>query len=353
MFRGVTANAKKCSLSEIMENREWRDLVTVLKCGIGPKFDLSKLYFDRINIFTDSDVDGDNISGGMLAFFYTYMRPIIEAGKLYKVYSPLYAIDDKEHPFVANKSEMVELYHEKIVKTYKIKCEGSSEYMSKDEFFDFLLDTYDYRENLIRASKESGNINKFLVESIIAYLTLYNKVRSEDDYEDITRMFDDQKFIKSIMSKIQSKFKEITVDETGKFSGVVDGKYAIIKISPRFFRKTSDLIPVYKKYGYQIEVKEKGKDTSLKMTIGEFLDTCMKLTPRIKTRVKGLGELNGDQLYQTTLNINNRISVQYTVEDAERELAIFDLTHGGSKKDASARKEMMKKFKIKREDLDN
>lgn len=58
LFRGVTANAMKCSLSEIMDNREWRDLVTILKTGIGPKFDLSKLYFDRINIFTDSDVDG-------------------------------------------------------------------------------------------------------------------------------------------------------------------------------------------------------------------------------------------------------------------------------------------------------
>jgi DNA gyrase/topoisomerase IV subunit B len=83
----VTANAMKCSLSEIMENREWRDLITVLKCGIGPKFDLSKLYFDRINIFTDSDTDGLNISAGMLAFFYKYLRPIIEAGKLYKVFS--------------------------------------------------------------------------------------------------------------------------------------------------------------------------------------------------------------------------------------------------------------------------
>ena len=49
----------------------------------------------------------DNISAGMLAFFYKHMRPIIEAGKLYKIFSPLYALDDKDHPFVANKSEMV------------------------------------------------------------------------------------------------------------------------------------------------------------------------------------------------------------------------------------------------------
>ena len=58
LFRGVTANAMKCSLAEIMQNREWRDLVNVLRTGIGPKFDINKLYFNRINIFTDADVDG-------------------------------------------------------------------------------------------------------------------------------------------------------------------------------------------------------------------------------------------------------------------------------------------------------
>lgn len=288
----------------------------------------------------------------MLAFFYKYMRPIIEAGKLYKVYSPLYSLDDKDHPFVANKSEMVELYHEKIVKNYKIKLEGESSYLTKSEMYDFLIDTYDYREALIRAAEESGNVNKFLIEAIIAYLSLYNVVRSETDFDDIEKTFGNQKFIKTIMSKIQKKYKEVIVDNSGRFSGVVDSKYCVIKVGKRFFRKTSDLIPIYKQYGYIITVKEKDKDP-VEMTIGEFLDNCMKLTPRIKTRFKGLGELNGDELFKTTLDINNRISVQYTVEDAERELKVFELTHGNSKKDVEGRKELMKKFKINREDLDN
>ncbi len=223
----------------------------------------------------------------MLAFFYKHMRPIIEAGKLYKVYSPLYSLDDKDHPFVANKSEMVELYHEKIVKNYKIKLEGESSYLTKSEMYDFLIDTYDYREALIRAAEESGNVNKFLIEAIIAYLSLYNVVRSETDFDDIEKTFGNQKFIKTIMSKIQKKYKEVVVDNSGRFSGVVDSKYCVIKVGKRFFRKTSDLIPIYKQYGYIITVKEKDKDP-VEMTIGEFLDNCMKLTPRIKTRFKGL-----------------------------------------------------------------
>ena len=293
-----------------------------------------------------------NISAGMLAFFYKHMRPIIEQGKLYKVYSPLYRLDDKDHPYVANKSEMVNIYHDKIIHNFKIKCEGMDKYMTKQELYEFLMDTYEYQENLIRAAKESGNVNKYFVEAIIAYMTVLGVVRSENDFDDIDETFSKQKFIKTIMTKIQKKFKETTVDNTGRFSGVVEGKYALVKVGSRFFKKTSGLIPVYQKYGYIITVEEKGK-TPREMTIGEFLDSCSKLQAKILTRFKGLGELDGKQLKETTLDINNRTSVQFTVEDVERELAIFELTHGSSKKDATARKEMMKKYKIKREDLDN
>lgn len=352
LFRGVTLNPVKSSLTEVMANKEWRDLVTVLKCGIGPKFDLSKLYFDRINIFTDSDIDGYNISAGMLAFFYIFMRPIIEAGKLYKVYAPLYSLHDKEHPFVITKSELSELYHKKIVKQYKIKLMGSDSYMDKDEIFDFLSDTFDYMENLTRAAKESGNINKFLIDEIISSLVEFGVVRNENDFDDIDKTFSNQKFVTKFMSRIQKKYKEIILEDGARITGVIDSKYVLIKISKRFFMKTSYIIPIIQKYGQVIEVREKDKD-SVKMTIAEFLESCTKLLPKIKTRFKGLGELDGKELFKSTLDINNRVSVQYTVDDVEKELGIFNITHGGSKVDAEKRKEMMKAYKIKREDLDN
>lgn len=66
-----------------------------------------------------------------------------------------------------------------------------------------------------------------------------------------------------------------------------------------------------------------------------------------------VGELNADQLKNTSLDFNHRVSVQFTVDDVERELAIFNMTHGNSKIDSENRKKMMKEFKIRREDLDN
>ena len=89
------------------------------------------------------------------------------------------------------------------------------------------------------------------------------------------------------------------------------------------------------------------------MTIGEFLDDAMKYSLKIKTRFKGLGELSGNQLRSTTLDMNNRVSVQFTVEDFEKELSIMNMIHGPGKQDLERRKELMKKYQIKRDDLDN
>ena len=352
LFRGVVANSFKCSLAEIMQNRELHDLVTVMRCGIGPTFDPSKLYYDRINIFTDADIDGAYISSGILAFFYKYYRPLIEAGKIYKVFSPLYALDDKEHPYVANKAEMVEIYHKKLTKNYKIRLKGEKKFMTKDELYNFLLDSYDYRENLIRVAKDMGNVNKYLIEAIISYLVLMNIVRDAEDYDDLKSTFSNQKFIKVFMSNLQSRFEEIVVEDGSVISGVVEGKFCSMNVSNRFIRKNIGIIPVISNYGYILEVQEKGKDIK-DMTIGEFLDDAMKYSLKIKTRFKGLGELSGNQLRSTTLDMENRVSVQFTVEDAKRELEIMNMIHGPSKQDLEKRKELMKRYQIKRDDLDN
>jgi DNA gyrase/topoisomerase IV subunit B len=154
------------------------------------------------------------------------------------------------------------------------------------------------------------------------------------------------------MSRIQKKFPEIVVDNAGNFSGVVNGKYNLIKVSKRLLKKCSYLIHVYNSYGYELVMKEKKKDTH-NATIGEFLDYAQKVLPSIQERYKGLGELNSGDLHKTTLDLNTAVSIRYTVDDVKKELETFELTHGNSKAAAEGRKKMMKEYKINREDLDN
>ena len=91
----------------------------------------------------------------------------------------------------------------------------------------------------------------------------------------------------------------------------------------------------------------------MNLSIGEFLDQTTKLSAKILTRFKGLGELNAEDMFSTALDINNRVSIQFTVEDAERETEIFKKLHSDKPKYVNERKDMMSQYKIARDDLDN
>jgi DNA gyrase/topoisomerase IV subunit B len=169
---------------------------------------------------------------------------------------------------------------------------------------------------------------------------------------DMDKLFADNKFVISFMEVIQHKFPEIQLKGKHSLRGVISGKFQSININNRFVKKASDLSNVYLKYGYSLLVKEKNDDYK-EMSIGEFLDNANKFKPRIITRYKGLGEANSKQLWDTTLNPDTRILIQLTMDDVEKDLAIFEKLHGQSKKNLADRKKMMSSYKIKREDLDN
>jgi DNA gyrase subunit B len=343
LLRGVVPNAFKCTLSQIMENREIRSLVTVLRCGIGKNFDISKMYFNRVNIFTDEDTDGFYISALLLAFFYKFMPELIVAGYIWKVYTPLYQLSD--NTFIGSKAEMSEVDVKKLVKNYKIKLIGQKDYMSKSELKSFLYDTLSYANALKYAAESAGEINKFLIEVVTANLTISN------DLSDVKKLLDDQKFVKLYMGNIQKKYKEIKLKKHTIY-GVADNKYYTIHICDRFMDKVDTLIPVYRKYGYEIIVQEKEREP-IKMTIGEFLDSCSKYYADILHRFKGLSEINAKDLHDNAMDFNHRYSVVYTMESAKKELETFMTLFADTAKYPEKRKDMMTAYKINREDLDN
>jgi DNA gyrase subunit B len=92
LLRGKIISPLKNDTTKILANQEMSDLVKIIGGGFGADFDLSKCNFDKIVIFSDSDSDGDQICLLLMGFFYTYMRPLVEAGKLYRGAAPLYTV---------------------------------------------------------------------------------------------------------------------------------------------------------------------------------------------------------------------------------------------------------------------
>lgn len=355
-FRGVTANPFKKSLPELMHpqtgNVEFRRMVDVLRCGIGPTFDLKKLYYDKIIIMTDADIDGAGISASLAGFFLYHMPEIVKAGRLYKVVPPLYKIDDKDHPYVHTKKEKVEVYQGKVIKNFRVALlKFGLEFIEKEEFQEFIYDTRDYLTNLNRIA-DHFKINKFLIEKAIGFI--FFKFGNVDIQFDLGRAFSDQEVITEFMSYIQEDYPEITMSGTTTkiLKGIIDGRFQSIAIGPRFLVKCSTIFPVISKYGYGMIVKEKDGEPE-QMSIGKFLELITKYIPRTLVRYKGIGEMAAIDLKDTAMNPNTRMLIRLTTTDLERDVKVFQKLFGDGKKDALLRKKMMEEYIIDRDDLDN
>src|SRR5699024_10391129 len=91
-LRGKVVNTEKAKLEDIMKNEEIATIIHTVGAGVGIDFDVSLSRYDKIIIMTDADTDGAHIQVLLLTFFYRYMRPLIEAGKVYIALPPLYKI---------------------------------------------------------------------------------------------------------------------------------------------------------------------------------------------------------------------------------------------------------------------
>lgn len=112
-LRGKPENvAKKSQLSKILENDEIRSLVTAIGAGIGPDFNLEDMRYGRVVLMSDADVDGAHIQALLVTFFWRYMRPLIEAGKLYAARPPLFRVQHKktkEYEYAYSEAERDEI----------------------------------------------------------------------------------------------------------------------------------------------------------------------------------------------------------------------------------------------------
>ena len=109
MLRGKVVSPLKTPVDKLLANQEISDIVKVIGAGFGNDFDVSRMNFDKIVITSDADSDGLDIELLLITFFFTYMRPLIEAGKLYRAVNPLYIIKNgKEKVYIYSEDEFTD-----------------------------------------------------------------------------------------------------------------------------------------------------------------------------------------------------------------------------------------------------
>ncbi|MGZ1131817.1 DNA topoisomerase IV subunit B [Lactobacillus delbrueckii subsp. bulgaricus] len=120
-LRGKVLNTQRAKLADIFKNEEINTMIHTIGAGVGTEFKVEDSNYDKIIIMTDADDDGAHIQILLLTFFYRYMRPMIEAGKVYIALPPLYRISKKQTNLYAWTDEERDEYEKKVGKGYALQ----------------------------------------------------------------------------------------------------------------------------------------------------------------------------------------------------------------------------------------
>lgn len=132
-LRGKTISPLKQSIDKILANQEMSDIIRIIGAGFGKDFDVSKCQFDKIVITSDADSDGADIELLLTTFFFTYMRPLVEAGKLYRAVTPLYIVTYRGKEEYLFTEEEMEEYRKTHTGNYEVlRAKGLGELDPED-----------------------------------------------------------------------------------------------------------------------------------------------------------------------------------------------------------------------------
>ncbi len=335
-IRGKILNVEKARLQKVFQNQEVGTMIAALGCGIGvDHFNLEKLRYHRIIIMTDADVDGSHIRTLLLTFFYRHMPALIENNFIYIAQPPLYKVTrKKESRYITSEREMDDYLLELGTKDVVIHRDGKAlDEKGATDLIQTILDVELFINSLERkaipfrefldAKNEKKEFPRYVVDvmdkSEIARAKL---VYSEEELAQLAKSFEEEQKAKHEATLSAMPPEEVT-EEMRKLR-LKSLPYMELYNEEVFKLLQSKL----KVFGFELEqylvVDGKLFDvTEDKETKHEFY-TLKELMDFLRVhgrkgveiqRYKGLGEMNADQLWETTMNPDKRTLVQVKLPD--------------------------------------
>ena len=322
-LKGKILNVEKARIDKVLGSDEIVTLITALGCGIKEEFNLEKLRYHSIIVMTDADVDGSHIRTLLLTFFYRQMPELIEAGHIFIAQPPLYKVSKgKKDVYLKDDPALNEYLLEKISEKYELNLSKTVKMKSQDftnllkafKNFDELTTipdlniSFDFLMTLLKVKPFPKSSSQKEVKS---WITAFNKI------SDSSSLSLDEK-VKNLVS-LRNEFGNSVVDliplgffKSKKYKIILDFQERSKKIKPG------------------ISSIQKSEDVEI---IDDLFITFKSLMEEVRRgsniqRYKGLGEMNPDQLWETTMNPVGRRLVQVKIEDADEASDLFEQLMG-------------------------
>jgi len=343
-IKGKILNVEKARLDKVLSNEEIRTIISALGAGIGEEFDLLKLRYHKIILMADADVDGSHIRTLLLTLFFRHMQPLIEKGHIYIAQPPLYKVKrGKREEYIETEKKMNEFLFELGTEGLTLMRNSDKKNFSANSLKELLQLVLEYDKLSSSIVKRGAELSKYLCfrHPKTKKLPLFMvKVEEEAHF-----FYDDEELAKAVSKREKELGKDVEIDEKAlnviEFYGARDMEKVIDKIEKLGFDILEECAVTVDKKDKKEKEKDKEKKKPYKITSEEHdakelgtLKECLNYVREIAKkglaiqRYKGLGEMNPEQLWETTMNPETRTLLKVTMEDAVEANEMFTVLMG-------------------------
>ncbi len=338
-LKGKILNVEKARFDKMLGHGEIKTLITALGTGIGKDdFDIGKLRYHKIILMTDADVDGSHIRTLLLTFFYRQMPELVERGHVFIAQPPLFKVKrGKREEYIKDERSMVRYMMRQATGDLKVTADNSSAAIEGRDLARSLEQMVEFKRYCEKATRRLGGDSRLLNILLEAFAGREGVLRNEGaTLRNVFEDRDEMTAIEGIMAD-EGYMTDLSTDEehglwqikTASDSGVqvcIDWNLA----SYVEFQKAVELYTALEdRLAAPFVVGENGSSEKVE-TREALLERVLAAAKKDLTiqRYKGLGEMNPEQLWETTMNPDKRTLLQVKVDDAVETDQIFTVLMG-------------------------
>ena len=327
-LRGKIINSEKNRINKVLANNEIQAMITAIGTGISEEFDVEKLRYHRVIVMTDADVDGSHIRTLILTFLYRQMPELIDRGHVYIAVPPLYRVKLGNQEFYFEKDAQLEdlLARERIPNVDVTSRDGEAVKFTEARWNRFAKDLQQYEGYYARLRSDFGAP---AAELMILHRLVEHEIESPDDLPRAISEIADNGYALSVLEHGDDEFR-VRVVETETSAGRNITVPIELLASPMFrglraaYKRLVEQLgapPFTVKIGKEIEIAE-----TFDVLRERVLDAA-KQGAQV-SRFKGLGEMNAEQLWETTMDPAKRLLMRVDVDDAAAADRVFSMLMG-------------------------
>ncbi len=337
-LKGKILNVEKARFDKMLSSQEIRLMITALGTGVKEDYDPVKLRYHSVIIMTDADVDGSHIRTLLLTFFYRQMPLLVEKGHLFIAQPPLYKVKHgKQERYLKDENSLEDYLIEVGTANIRVQSKSASNGLTGQPLQEFV-------KKVMRWDKLMGAVARKKKERAVLEALLLDKDFNEEALKDSTRL-------KKITTQLESYVNLLAPDQAPLSSvfeedpehnclklvcstrnngtgmqTVIDREFILSPEFKQLRRLFSEMMGVGSPPYQVVNGEQKAELRSFNELLGYILERGKK--GQYIQRYKGLGEMNPDQLWETTMNPETRIFLQVRIEDAVEADGVFSTLMG-------------------------